>query len=503
MAESNAAPRAGRDGTGRGTRGTREDADGVPPAVVADGPSASGGTSASGGPIPGAGTAGTAAPASGEADAVAGGDARAPEDAAARAGRAAGAGRGRVAGAGGSPALAAYVAFAAFGAFWGVWGASVPRVRLQAGVTDGQLGLALLFVGAGALPAMPLAGRAVDRWGPRAAAGIIVLLGFVGTALALTAHNMTALCAGLAVAGASSGAADVAMNAVAGRAEVLAARPVIARAHGTFSAAVVASGLATGLAAAGSLPLAVPFAVVTVLATGAGAAMLRALPRRVPAAPVPRGTADPVAGSGRSRLLPLLLVGILGAVAFANENAQQSWSAVYARDELHTGTGLAAVAPAVFAATVSLTRFCLGAARSAPPRALLLTGALTAAAGSLTIAAAPALPVAACGLVLSGAGTAVLFPTLVALVSRNVEESRRGRATSVVGTVAYLGFLLGPVYIGTWSGVAGLRGAMIADACLAGVLFLLTAPLLRLTGYHLTPGKRTVCDGTSDEGVAG
>jgi hypothetical protein len=59
----------------------------------------------------------------------------------------------------------AFVAFAAFGSFWGVWGASVPRVQHQAGIGDGQLGLALLFVGAGALPAMLLAGRALDQWG--------------------------------------------------------------------------------------------------------------------------------------------------------------------------------------------------------------------------------------------------------------------------------------------------------------------------------------------------
>ena len=69
----------------------------------------------------------------------------------------------------------AYVAFAAFGAFWGVWGASVPRVQDQAGVSDGELGLALLFVGAGALPAMLLVGRALDRWGLPVAALVISL----------------------------------------------------------------------------------------------------------------------------------------------------------------------------------------------------------------------------------------------------------------------------------------------------------------------------------------
>ena len=49
--------------------------------------------------------------------------------------------------------------------------------------------------------------------------------------------------------------------------------------------------------------------------------------------------------------------------------------------------------------------------------------------GTLVIAAAPTLFVAALGLVVAGAGTAVLFPTVIGIVWRNVEESRRGRAT--------------------------------------------------------------------------
>ena len=55
-------------------------------------------------------------------------------------------------------ARAAYAGFAVFGGFWGAWGASIPAIRDQAGVSDGQLGTALLFVGAGALPAMLLSG---------------------------------------------------------------------------------------------------------------------------------------------------------------------------------------------------------------------------------------------------------------------------------------------------------------------------------------------------------
>jgi hypothetical protein len=52
--------------------------------------------------------------------------------------------------------------------------------------------------------------------------------------LVLTAVNLASLRVGLAFVGATSGAADVAMNAVAGRAEEIAGRPVITRAHGIF-----------------------------------------------------------------------------------------------------------------------------------------------------------------------------------------------------------------------------------------------------------------------------
>jgi MFS family permease len=376
----------------------------------------------------------------------------------------------------------AFVAFAAFGSFWGVWGASVPRVQQQAGIGDGQLGLALLFVGAGALPAMPLAGRALDRWGLRIAAVVIGALGGAGAGLALTAVNLASLCAGLALVGATSGAADVAMNAVAGRAEKIAGRPVITRAHGIFSSLVVLASLATGLASAASQPLAVPFAAVAVLSLVAGASLLKTLPAGVAAQRHDRSRAADPAPSGRREIVPFLLIGVLGALAFASENAHQSWSAVFAHDELRSGAGLSAVAPAVFAGTVAITRFATGGLNAAHARTVLLAGALAAAVGAALIAAAPTLVIAGLGLAAAAAGTAVLFPTLLGIVSRNVDESRRGRATSVVTTVSYLGFLVGPVYVGLWADAVGLRGAMVAVAALAVGLFVLTPALLRLSG---------------------
>jgi MFS family permease len=379
---------------------------------------------------------------------------------------------------------AAYLASGAFGAFWGTWGSAVPRVRDQAGLDDAALGTALLFISAGALPAMLLTGRALDRWGLRGTALLIVALGAAGLAAAVAANGLVSLCVGLTGVGLASGAADVAMNSVGGRAEQRSGRPIITRAGAVFSTAVVVSSLATGTAFALRAPTWVPFAAVLLVSVLAGAAIHHALPTGGSAAK----SVTPGGATGtRMPILPLLLVGVLGALAFASENAHQSWGAVFLEDVMATGPGLSATAPAAFAAAVAVTRFAVSALNPARARTVLIVGSVAAAAGAAVIARAPSVPVAVAGLVLAAAGTAALFPTLLSIVSRNVVESARGRATSAVTVVSYLGFLLGPVYVGLWASATGLRGAMIAVAALGVALTTLTLPLLALSRYAVTP----------------
>ncbi|MFC5662661.1 MFS transporter [Kitasatospora misakiensis] len=67
------------------------------------------------------------------------------------------------------------VGFGVYGVFWGTWGALVPEIQRRAGVDDGELGVAVLMIGFGALGSMRPAGAAVDRFG-RSAVAVIVLL---------------------------------------------------------------------------------------------------------------------------------------------------------------------------------------------------------------------------------------------------------------------------------------------------------------------------------------
>jgi MFS family permease len=170
-------------------------------------------------------------------------------------------------------------------------------------------------------------------------------------------------------------------------------------------------------------------------------------------------------------------VGLVAALAYAIENAHQSWGAVMLTDVLHASPQLAAAAPAAFAATAALARLTLAPLSRSHPAVMLLGGGTLASGGTVLLATAPSVPVALVGLVLAALGTATLFPTLLSRSLRHTDPAQHGRATSKVATTAYLGFLLGPAYVGLLTDSSDLRGALVGVAALAAVFALAAAPI--------------------------
>lgn len=370
-------------------------------------------------------------------------------------------------------ATSAYLGFAAYGLFWGTWGAALPALRDSAAVDESALGTALLFVGAGALPAMLLVGRAVDRFGSRIGGVLLILLAVSGMTIAAIAHDLLGLIIGMTLVGASSGAADVAINAQAGLVEQRSGRRVITVAHGVFSASVVlGSAGAGGLRSLGFGPEAVFLVAGAALAIAGVVVMMTG----------DRAHRDPSEAPTRSHVrslwwVPFVGVGLVGALGFAIENAHQSWSAIFVGDELGADPAVTALAPATFALFAAATRFTVGALPRLSPRMLLIGGAALAAAGTLLVSTASTVPMAIGGLAMAAIGTAVLYPTLLSEATRDVSPAQRGRATSAMTAISYIGFILGPVYVGLLSTFTGMRGSMVGVATLA-VIFAVLAPLL-------------------------
>ncbi len=387
-------------------------------------------------------------------------------------------------------AYAPYTAFAAFGIFWGAWGAALPALRTQAGVSEGQLGTALLFVGLGALPSMALTGRAVDRFGLRVVAWLLAALAGAGLLITAGADGVISLIIGMLLVGATSGAADVAINTLAGRAEHVTGKPLLTRSHGLFSVGVVIASLAAGALLGTGLTLPATFAVVAaVMLALATAAHLTGTALRIPTGQG-ETAGDRARRAGRITSLlrtPLFVVGLVAALAYAVENAHQSWGAVMLTDVFTAAPQLAAAAPATFAATAALARLSLAPLSRSHPTAMLLGGGALATAGSVVLATAPSIAVALTGLVLAALGTATLFPTLLSRSLRDTDPARHGRATSTVAATAYLGFLLGPAYVGLLAETTDLRGALLGVAALALAFTLTAAPISTWAGRR-TPG---------------
>jgi predicted MFS family arabinose efflux permease len=349
--------------------------------------------------------------------------------------------------------------FAAFGAFWGSWGAALPALQSHARVGDGQLGVALLCIGAGALVSMRLAGTLVDRWGRSALPATLVAFGGAA-ALPGLATSTAGLCGVLLVLGATSGAVDVAINAEGTRTEAASGRPLLSLAHGTFSGCVVIGSLVAGaLRAAGAgaeLVLSLVGVAVVVVAVGLW---------RVPS---PGAAAD---GSRASlRHLPRLLVvlGALCALAFFVENAWQSWGAVHLESDLDASPALGALAPALFAGAAAAAR--LGGhvlVGRFDEITLMRAGALAGAAGTLLAALAPVAALALVGVALAGAGISICAPILFSIAGRSADEAVRGAAVSIVTTIAYLGFLIGPAVVGLVADATTLRASLAAAAAVA------------------------------------
>jgi MFS family permease len=358
----------------------------------------------------------------------------------------------------------ALTGFAALGLFWGTWGAELPAVKSHSGADDAALGVALFCIGVGALLAMRPAGLLVDRRGRGLLPGATAVFAIFGFLPALTT-SPAQLSGALLLLGATSGSLDVVINAEGVRSEAT-GRPVLRLAHGIFSVAAVISALvAGGLRAAGATP-------AEVFGLASGVVLAAALATLVLEAAPPRREVSPRLRDLLRAPWPLVALGGLCALAFFVEGSWQTWGAVHMQSTLGASAALSAAAPAVFAASAAFGRIA-GQGLRAPEKVLLTLAAALAAAGTAVAATASTSGVALVGIAAAGLGTSICAPTLIAIAGRRARPERRGSAVSVVTTVAYLGFLLGPAAVGVAAHATTLRTALGAVAGLALLLAVL------------------------------
>ncbi|GAA0765365.1 MFS transporter [Ideonella azotifigens] len=366
--------------------------------------------------------------------------------------------------------LAMAAVFFANGAGFASWVSRIPAVRDSLHLSEGQLSLALLAMGAGALLAFQLAGRGIAHLGARALTLATGFMFFYALPHPVIVGSLPALAFSLFLLGAANGAMDVAMNALAVEVETRQRKPIMSGLHGLWSAGgLCGAALGGAMAHADISPfwhlsgVAVLLALVTLLAR-------RWLPATLPA-PMPEGPrfARPEPG--------MLGLGAIVFCAFLIEGAMADWSAVYLTGTLGTTAAVGALGYAAFAFAMMAMRLAGDKLLLRWPAPALLRLANALGAAVLTIAlAAQQLGLTMVAFVAVALGVATVAPLAFGAAARRSHRGP-GHGIAAMATMGYGGFLLGPPMIGWLAHLGGLRLALLVLAALAAVISVLAPQL--------------------------
>lgn len=360
---------------------------------------------------------------------------------------------------------------AAIGLFWGSFAAQIPDYKLRAGVSDAQMGMALLCTAVGGMTAMALAPRIRRLLG---AATLPVTGGILAVAamMPLLIQSPATMALALVIMGASMSALDINVNVRVSELESETALPLMNYNHALFSFGFAAAALAAGAARqAGFGPEQIQPLIALCLALAAGAM----IERQVPAPPGDDG-------AGRTPWPVVWPAAAILFAAFVTENATESWSALHIERAFSTRPGEGAFGPATMGLTMGLGRMAgqMLAARVGEAR-LVAGSAMLAAVGALLVALAPAQWMAVIGVGIIGAGIAVLVPSANSLLGRRVTPAQIGLAISRAWMIGFTGFFIGPVAMGLMAQTMGLRAAFAVVAVVVATILLSLRRLTRQT----------------------
>ncbi|QUX27040.1 MFS transporter [Nocardiopsis akebiae] len=356
--------------------------------------------------------------------------------------------------------------FFAIGMLMAVWASRIPAVTVQTGSSSGEMGVALLALALGAVTAMLLSGRLLDRFGPTRFVPLSAAAS--GLALVLPGHvsGHRELAAVLFLFGASHALLNISANAQATHLQRARGRPIMASFHALASLGACFGAVMGMLAAQARLDALTTFQVACVLIVAPACGLYPVLTSLMPAYPRVPGSGK---GPKRGPRLPSRRIVLLGALAMScmlAEGAAQDWSALFTREILGGSETAAAGTFAAFTVAMTVGRLVGDRmTRLLGPVTLVRSGSLLAACGLGLAVAVPHTVTAPAGFALMGIGLSCVMPQ-VFTAAADYEPAKAGRHLCTVSAFGYCGPLIGPPGIGALAERAGLSWGLLLPIAL-------------------------------------
>ncbi|WP_344201271.1 MFS transporter [Pseudolysinimonas kribbensis] len=336
-----------------------------------------------------------------------------------------------------------------------------PTIRDELHITVAEVGVLIVAASIGAIVGLLLSSHIVHWLGGRRTIAITLSacgIGVAGIGLGAALGSYAVAWISLLVYGAASSICDVGMNVEGAGVERASGTAIMPWFHAAWSlGGVISAGLGS-IAAFAGIPPVVHFAVIGAIIVASAIVATRFIPRVDPdAADEPRLTFRErmsVWLEPRTLLIGVVMLGMAFAEGSAND-----WLALGVHDDRHFNDGQAALAFGTFATAMTVGRILGVPLINRLGRVVSLRAAAIAALlGLALVILVPVPAVTYIAIAVWGLGASLGFP--VGISAAGDEPAKAAARVSVVATLAYGAFLVGPPVIGFVGQHVGVLNAL-------------------------------------------
>lgn len=347
------------------------------------------------------------------------------------------------------------------GVVFASWASRIPDVKNIMHLSNGQLGSVLFAIPAGQLLMMSLSGLIVSRFGSKKSLVLAEVLYAFSLFLIGCSTVVSHLVASLVALGMMANLMNIATNTQACYLEKLYGRNIMSSFHGMWSLGGFAGGIVGACFAATSLPVAAHFAVVLFLSVVIVGLSMRNL---VSDELAKAEDEDIPKFSFHSIDSILILLGVMGFGGMFCEGTVYDWSSVYFSTVVKPDAAFIRAGYIAGMGAMTLGRFLADGfvTKYGPSRVLKVCGLLILS-GLLLASAFPYLLSATLGFLLVGFGISSSVPICYSLAGK-LGTMKASIAITIVSSISFFGFLVGPPVIGWISELANLRVALAVAA---------------------------------------
>lgn len=367
------------------------------------------------------------------------------------------------------------------------WVTRTPAIRDVLGASTAEIGLVLLGLSVGSMVGILSAGPLVARFSTRpvmvlGTALILLSMPTIGFGASLSQGGVVT--AGLLLFGLGMGGLEVALNVEGADVEQTLDKPVLPALHGSFSLGTFIGAVAGIICTASDFPVLYHLLIIGGIDLLILAVAIRQISSGVGRTGRAAGASGAAPGGGLGTLLRDGRLLIIGAVVLAMalaEGTANDWLPLVMVDGHGFDPALGSAIYAVFAASMTVGRFCGGWFIARYGRAAVLcASAIAGAAGLAVVIFVDNQAAAGAAVVLWGLGASLGFP--VALSAAGASGPASGARVSFVATLGYIAFLVGPPVLGFLGEHFGLRSALIVPLALVVAAAFISPHIVRRRG---------------------